>query len=310
VSTIGAEASNLGGNDAVGAAAARERPRLVVLLVCRAPAQGGPIDTALKSRPATRRIADQRSFACAQAVARRIVAERHDRPSLVARIACEIAAEIIEGLYLPGDDLNSVELSRRHRTSRTPIREALMLLEKEGLVDLPPRRRPRVATLAVEEIREIYRARAELFELIASDVARFATNADIASLRVPLEAMERAYSGNDLNGYVWANVDFYDRNTQLANNRTVKRILDSLLLRTLRLRRLSLSQPGRMQRSFDDHVRLLKAYEDRDANLAAALIRSNHINALAALEICLAPKAQDGQEARHRANARGASPSG
>lgn len=254
------------------------------------------IDTALKPRSETRRIVDERSFARAEAVARRIVAERHDRPSLVSRIACEVGAEIIEGLYLPGDDLNSVDLSRRYRTSRTPIREALMLLEKEGLVDLPPRRRPRVATLAVDEVREIYRARAALFELIAADVARSASNAEIESLRVPLKEMEQAFVAGDLNGFVWANVDFYDRNTQLANNRTVKRILDSLLLRTLRLRRLSLSQAGRMQRSYDDHTRLLKAYEDRDANLAAALIRSNHINALAALEACLTPPA-DGRTA-------------
>jgi DNA-binding GntR family transcriptional regulator len=251
----------------------------------RAAAREGPAP-----RLGKRRIEDERSFANAEATARRIVAERHDRPSLVSRIACEIAAEIIEGMYQPGDDLNSVELSRRYRTSRTPIREALMLLEKEGLVDVPPRRRPRVASLAIEEIREIYRARAALFELIATDVARNASSAEIASLRVPFEAMERAYKSGDLNGYVWANVDFYDRNTQLANNKTVKRILDSLLLRTLRLRRLSLSQPGRMQGSFDDHVRLLRAYEDRDANLAAALIRSNHINALAALDSLLAAR--------------------
>jgi len=58
-------------------------------------------------------------------------------------------------------------------------------------------------------------------------------------------------------------------------------------LRTLRLRRLSLSQPDRMQASLDDNARLLKAYENRDATLAAALIRSNHMNALAALEKCL-----------------------
>lgn len=227
---------------------------------------------------------DARSFARAEAVVHRIVAERHDRPSLVSRIACEIGAEIIEGLRQPGDDLNSVELSRRYRTSRTPIREALMLLEKEGLVDVPPRRRPRGASLAIEEVREIYRARAALFELIAVDVARAATSADIASLQAPLDDMARAHREASINGFVWANVDFYDRNTQLANNRTVKRILDSLLLRTLRLRRLSLSQPGRMQSSLDDNTRLLKAYQDRDANLAAALIRSNHINALAALE--------------------------
>lgn len=221
------------------------------------------------------------------ATARAVVAERHERPSLVSSIACELAAEIIEGLRQPGDDLNSVELARRYRTSRTPIREALMLLEKEGLVKIPPRRRPRVASLAIKEVREIYRARAALFELIASDVARTVSSEGIAALRAALAEMERTCRNNDLNGYVWANVDFYDRNTQLANNRTVKRILDSLLLRTLRLRRLSLSQPGRLQQSLDDHIRLVKAYEDRDANLAAALIRSNHINALAALEKCL-----------------------
>lgn len=231
---------------------------------------------------------DARSFGCAFAVVRRIVAERHDRPSLVSRIVCEIGAEIIEGLRAPGDDLNSVELARRFRTSRTPIREALMLLEKEGLVDVPPRRRPRVMTLGIEEVREIYRMRAALFELIATDVARCATPDDLAGLRDIFEKMERACAHDNLNAYVWSNVDFYERNTQLANNRTVKRILDSLLLRTARLRRLSLSQPERMKRSCEDHRRLLQAYADRDANLAAALIRSNHINALAALETCMA----------------------
>jgi DNA-binding GntR family transcriptional regulator len=239
------------------------------------------------TKPAVGTPKDERSFDRARAVARAIVAERHDRPSLVSNIACELAAEIIEDLRKPGDDLNSVELSRRFGTSRTPIREALMLLEKEGLVQIPPRRRPRVAMLATDEVREIYNARAALFDLIATDVARSARAEDIAALRTPLAEMEQAYRSDDLNGFVWANVDFYDRNTQLANNRTVKRILDSLLLRTLRLRRLSLSQPGRMQKSLDDNTRLLKAYEERDADLAAALIRSNHINALASLERCI-----------------------
>lgn len=232
---------------------------------------------------------DPRSLERAQGLVQRIVAERHDRPSLVSRIAIEVGAEIIEGIRRPGDDLNSVELSRRYRTSRTPIREALMLLEKEGLVDVPPRKRPRVASPAIDEIREIYRARAVLFEMIALDVARTLSADGLARLRALFGEMETAFRSGDLNGFVWANVDFYELNTHLAGNRTVKRILDSLLLRTARLRRLSLSQPGRMARSTDDHARLIKAYEDHDAQLAAALIRSNHINALAALEGLLAP---------------------
>lgn len=227
---------------------------------------------------------DDASLQRAVAVVQRIIAERHDRPSLVARIASEVGAEIVVGRLVPGDDLNSVELSRRYQTSRTPVREALMLLEKEGLVDVPPRRRPRVVILSIAEIREIYQARAALLDLIALDTVREATAADLAGLRELLGGMRRGWKGRDLDAYVWANVDFYDRNTQITRNRTVKRIFDSLLLRTLPLRRLSLSRPGRMERSFDDHRRLIQAYEDRDATLASALLRSNHINALAALE--------------------------
>ncbi len=238
------------------------------------------------------RASDPDSFRRAKALVHRIVAERHDRPSLVAEIACEVGAEIIEGVRAPGDDLNSVELSKRFSTSRTPIREALMLLEKEGLVDVPPRKRPRVAVPDLQDIREIYRARAALFELIAADVARSASEEGLERLRSRFAEMQAAHRAGDVNAFVWANVDFYDQNTLLANNRTVKRILDSLLLRTARLRHLSLSQPGRMARSCDDHARLLKAYEDRDATLAAALIRSNHINALAALETYLASVAE------------------
>ncbi len=227
---------------------------------------------------------DTRSLAQAKAVIARIIAEGQDRESLVSRIACDVGAEIVEGIRSPGDDLNSVELSRTYRTSRTPVREALMLLEKEGLVDVPPRRRPRVARLSIVEIREIYRVRAALLELIAGDVARRVSDEDVAGLADFVTAMREAYEQHDLSAYVWANVAFHDRNTQLAGNRTAKRIIDSLLLRTLPLRRLSLSQGNRLQESLADHVNLVRAYEKRDPYLATALIRSNHMNALAALE--------------------------
>ena len=222
-------------------------------------------------------------LAAAKKVIYRIVAQRHDRPSLVAKIACEIGAEIIQGLIRPGDDLNSVELSRRFKTSRTPIREALILLEKEGLVDIPPRRRPRVRTLAVDEIKDIYEARAALFVLMGQAVAQHSSDENIARLDSLLVELRRHHKKQDLESFLWANVNFFDLVTQLANNRTIRGILDSLLLRTLPLRRLSLSLPGRMTSSLDDMTRLVRAFQQRDSNLAAALIHSNHISALKAL---------------------------
>jgi DNA-binding GntR family transcriptional regulator len=220
----------------------------------------------------------------ARAVVERIVAAVHDRPSLVSRIACDVGAEIVEGIRQPGDDLNSVDLSRRYKTSRTPVREALMLLEKERLVEVLPRRRPRVVLLGFRVVREIYRVRTALLELIAGDVARSATAEQIDMLSHLATAMQRACQRRDLRAYVWANIQFHEYNTLVAGNITAKRIIDSLLLRTVALRRLSLAQEGRMETSLADHLHLVQAYERREPNLAAALIRSNHMNALATLE--------------------------
>ena len=131
---------------------------------------------------------------------------------------------------------------------------------------------------------EIYRVRANLLELIAGDIARDVSLDDIRTLQPIMQVMETASKAGDVNAYFWANIDFHERNTELAGNRTVKKIVDSLLLRTLRLRRISLSQPGRLQKSYEDHERLCRAYEDRDPTLAAALIRSNHVTGLSVLE--------------------------
>lgn len=220
----------------------------------------------------------------AQEVIRAVVASQHDRPSLVAQIACEVGADIIEARIHPGQDLNTVELARRYNTSRTPVREALILLENEGLVDIAPRKRPRARVYSIEEVREIYRTRTALLEFVAGDVARLATDADLATLKALLVRMRRAAEANDLIAYMWLNVDFHDCNTRLSGNATVKRIIDSLLLRTLAMRRISLSQPGRMAESIENHERLVDAYEKRDSYMAGAILRAHHTEALSRIE--------------------------
>jgi DNA-binding GntR family transcriptional regulator len=132
--------------------------------------------------------------------------------------------------------------------------------------------------------------------LIAAEVARLATDEEIAELRVLLREMERTAGTSDRDGYYWGNVTFHERFADLARNKTLKRILESLALRSLRLRRLTLSSAGRMQRSLADHTRLVGALEDRDGELASALIKANVLGALKLLEQLLA----DGDKARDK----------
>jgi DNA-binding GntR family transcriptional regulator len=195
-------------------------------------------------------------------------------PSIADEIALAVAAEIIEGRLSPGDDLNSVELARSFNSSRTPVREALLVLEREGFVEITARRRPRVARLLLSEVRELYNLRAELYALVSRAVVRTATEADLESLRGHQRALEAAAADGDVDRYFWINVQFRTTEADIARDATLRRVLDSLGLRALQLRHLSLSQPGRLEPSVRDHARLLQAYEDRDAELASALTQS------------------------------------
>ena len=90
---------------------------------------------------------------------------------------------------------------------------------------------------------------------------------------------------DDVDGYFWANVAFRDEELRVSRNNLFKEVLDTLKMRTNRLRHLSTSLPGRLQRSCADHQRLCEAYEERDGTLAAALNRSIVLGALHAIEL-------------------------
>jgi DNA-binding GntR family transcriptional regulator len=203
---------------------------------------------------------------------------------LVGDIALAVATDIVEGRLNPGDDLNSVELARVFKTSRTPVREALLILEREGLVQISAHRRPRVAHLPLPVVRELYELRATLYGVVSRAVVRVAGEADLRRLRDLQTGLEQAVAGGDVNAYFWLNVEFRNTEVDITGHETLRRVLDGLGLRTLQLRHLSLSLPGRIGESLADHERLLRAYEDQDADLAAALTMSLVRRGLAAIE--------------------------
>lgn len=217
-------------------------------------------------------------------VLERLLRLRDRREPLVAQIAEWVGAGIIEGRLEPGRDLNSVDLSRRFDTSRTPVREALMLLEQEGLVEMKARRRPRVAAPSPQDIRDIYQVRRQLLAMLAGLLVERAGDEELAELRTRVERMRKLADDGDVDAYFWSHVLFQERMTEIVGNATLKQILDSLALRTLMLRHLSLTRAGRLAYSIDDQERLLQACEERDGELASALIAGATVRALRAVE--------------------------
>ncbi len=204
--------------------------------------------------------------------------------SLVGSIAEWIGRAIIEGRLRPWDDLNSVALSKQFKSSRTPVREALMLLEKEGLVTIPPRRRPYVTPISRREVHEIYQVRGHLYTLVARLIVEQATDQAISALWEHQTHLTEAVKTDNRDAYFWGNLSFRATEAEICGNLHLQQLLSSLELRTLFLRHQTLGHPGRMERSLADHTRLIQAYEERDLRLAEALTRSLVFRGLASIE--------------------------
>lgn len=196
------------------------------------------------------------------------------RAPLAQEIFDEISIAIVEGRLRPGDLLNSVDLAHRFGTSRTPVREALAELERQGIIVVPPRRRPYIAQLTLNQIKDVYDIRASLHSLVSELIIERLSKGALRELWEWFYGLENDVANSDVDKYFWHNVGFRLVEGRLSGNDELQRILASFGLRTLQFRHLSLSLPGRLQRSLEDHKRLLIAYEEKDLQSAIAATRS------------------------------------
>lgn len=194
-------------------------------------------------------------------------------------IALVLAREIVSEELESGAVLNSIDISSRFSTSRTPAREALQILEQQGLVVIEPHRQPRIAQETPATVSEIYLLRAELYAFLARQASLNSTADDVDELRRLIVELEElvAVPGDS---YFWKNLEFHERLAVAAHNETLTSAIRGLGLRVLRYRHRAMHLPGRQQRLLDDHRRLVVAISERDAEFAASLSKAIVLRAL------------------------------
>ena len=184
--------------------------------------------------------------------------------SLPEQIAARLSERITADIYAPGRRVMEQEVSAEFGVSRGPVREALRLLEKEGLVTILPRRGAQVTRLSTAEVREIFDIRAALNGLRDRQIAESARRQEL--LPVLERAVERlarlARSPGDADEYVEAIFELNQLLNDSTPNRRLRAILSSLALQTLRYSRLGLSTPERRLQSIGNWQRLVKAVRE------------------------------------------------
>lgn len=183
-----------------------------------------------------------------------------------------IKQRILGNEFPPGYQALEQELAVHLGMSRTPIREALVRLEQEGLCEVLPRRGMRVRPLSAQDMRELYDIlcciEAKAVQLIAR---RHPGPAELQPLEDEVACMDRALEANDLEAWAEADGRFHVRLLELCGNRRLAEIGLSALEQAHRVRMFTLRLRRKPFRSTEDHHRLVDALRRGDADGAMRL---------------------------------------
>lgn len=200
--------------------------------------------------------------------------------SLPEQIAAQLSERIISGAYTPGQRIMEQAVAEEFDVSRGPVREALRLLEKEGLVMILPRRGAQVTNPTIEEVNEIFDIRAMLNglrdRLIAEDKQR---DALVPVLEQEISRLAQAAAAPGAGDeYIEIVLRLNRLLTQAAGNHRLQAILGSLAVQTVRYTRLGLSTPQRRQQSVRNWQSLLLAIREGDGDAAERIARQRVID--------------------------------
>jgi DNA-binding GntR family transcriptional regulator len=181
--------------------------------------------------------------------------------------------------------LDERRLSEGLGVSRTPIREAMTLLEQEGFVRTRPRRGIFVVRKTKREIVEIITVMAALESMAARLAAEHATPADIAELHGLMDDFRNGNSSERLAEYSDANIAFHQAIIKMSCCALLTEMTENLFIHMRAIRKITIHQDDRAARSIVDHMRIIEALERRDGELAERLAREHTLGLAAHVEV-------------------------
>src|SRR5437762_654551 len=184
--------------------------------------------------------------------------------------------------------LDERRLSEGLGVSRTPIREAMTLLEQEGFVRTRPRRGIYVVKKTKREIVEMITVMAALESMAARLAAERAKPADIAELHGLMDEFRSGPNGDGHNArldeYSDANIAFHQAIIRMSGCALLADMTENMFIHMRAIRRITIHQENRAARSIADHLRIIEALECRDPELAERLAREHTLGLAAHVE--------------------------
>lgn len=193
---------------------------------------------------------------------------RIDVRALHQDVAGKIREMIRKGVLVRGQRVIEADICQQLGVSRTPLREALRVLESEGLVQLVPHKGVQIRQPSMEEIQEMFEVMAVLEGTCARLTVQKMPAAGWRKLERLHHKLETHYAEGDREKYIVANNDFHALIQELAGNRVLDDIVGRLRDKVALYRHQQIYEQGRFDESMQEHRDILDALRRRDAQAA------------------------------------------
>ncbi len=190
-------------------------------------------------------------------------------------VAGRIRDLIIEGKLAPGDEINEVKLCELLGVSRTPVREATRTLAGEGLIVQYPSRSPIVRQFSQNEVRDMLEVIAELEALAVRCACAKATSVQIEEIAAAHKQMMHYFKTRERLAYYKLNQQIHSMIVEAAGNSSLSEVHGLLQARMKRIRYRGHSGPDRWASAAQEHVAIIEALLQRDAEKTENAVRSH-----------------------------------
>lgn len=185
---------------------------------------------------------------------------------------------ILEGKLEPGERLMEIKLANSLGVSRTPVREAIRMLELEGLVIMVPRKGAQVANITEQDLKEVLEVRRGLEELVVRFACQRIKREQLEKLKKSAEKFEMLIPGGDLTALAEADVEFHEIVYEAADNKRLDQILHNLREQMYRYRIEYLKDKKAREGLAGEHWNLYQALADGNYEHAREIIDKHILN--------------------------------
>ena len=204
--------------------------------------------------------------------------------SLTSKVFHEIKNGIIQGKYKEGESLVETKLARELGVSRTPVREAIRLLEFEGLVSFKPNRGTVVEGISAQDIEDIYAIRTMIEGLAARWAVNNISDQELAQLVETQDLMEFYASKDDIEHFTKLDTRFHEIIYRASKSRPLSQVLNNFHDMVQRVRKLSITNGGRIEKTVEEHRRIVDAIKAKNEESAEEAMTSHVMGVVSNLE--------------------------